>query len=541
MAEAVGSISHFFVTLSGSLLAEELMRDVFDITVENSLHMPDAATIILNDPGLRWIDDPALAPGRPIEIAASPADASGREAKRIFDGEIVGLEPEFGPATHKLTIRAFDRLHRLARGRKVRSFQNVTDSDVARRFAAEVGLQADVEPTRQVHPYLFQNNQTNLEFLRERAIALGYALYVLDKKLCFKALSPTPQVVHLKWGDSLSEFRPRMTTIDQINSVMVRGWDPRTRKEIVGEVTPGKGMRDIGQRQGGDAVAMEAFSIDARLLVSAPPLYDQIEADQLAKAVAARHAERFIEAEGTCGGNPAIVAGVSLKIEALGDKFSGSYFVTSATHRFGVADGFATSFSISGQTPSTLLGLLRERERATTPPGLVIGVVTDNQDPEGWGRVKVKYPWLSPDHASDWARVVAPGAGADRGIEFLPEIDDEVLVGFEMGDIGHPYVLGGLWNGQDAPPQKSSDAIASGKVQKRIVRSRTGHQVVLDDAEGGGSITIADSRGNTIALDTATNALSMKVSGDITLDAGGQITIKGAGPVTVKGAVINLN
>jgi phage protein D/phage baseplate assembly protein gpV len=541
MAEAVGSISHFFVTLSGSLVAEELMRDVFDITVENSLHMPDAATIILNDPGLKWIDDPVLAPGKPIEISASPPEVAGSDAKRIFDGEIVGLEPEFGPATHKLTIRAFDRLHRLSRGRKVRSFQNVTDSDMARRFAAEVGLQADVEPTRQVHPYLFQNNQTNLEFLRERAIALGYALYVLDKKLCFKALAPTPRVVNLRWGDSLSEFRPRMTTIDQISSVMVRGWDPRTRKEIVGEVTPGKGMRDIGQRQGGDAVAMEAFSIDARLLVSAPPLYDQIEADQLAKAVAARHAERFIEAEGTCGGNPEIVAGVSLKIDALGDKFSGSYFVTSATHRYGVADGFNTSFSISGQTPSTLLGLLRERERATTPPGLVIGVVTDNQDPEGWGRVKVKYPWLSPDHASDWARVVAPGAGADRGIEFLPEIDDEVLVGFEMGDIGHPYVLGGLWNGQDAPPQKSSDAIASGKVQKRIVRSRTGHQVVLDDADGGGSITIADKNGNTIALDTATNALSMKVSGDITLDAGGQITIKGAGPVTVKGAVINLN
>jgi phage protein D/phage baseplate assembly protein gpV len=541
MAEAVGSISHFFVTLSGSLVAEELMRDVFDITVENSLHMPDAATIILNDPGLKWIDDPVLAPGKPIEISASPPEVAGSDAKRIFDGEIVGLEPEFGPATHKLTIRAFDRLHRLSRGRKVRSFQNVTDSDMARRFAAEVGLQADVEPTRQVHPYLFQNNQTNLEFLRERAIALGYALYVLDKKLCFKALAPTPRVVNLRWGDSLSEFRPRMTTIDQISSVMVRGWDPRTRKEIVGEVTPGKGMRDIGQRQGGDAVAMEAFSIDARLLVSAPPLYDQIEADQLAKAVAARHAERFIEAEGTCGGNPEIVAGVSLKIDALGDKFSGSYFVTSATHRYGVAEGFNTSFSISGQTPSTLLGLLRERERATTPPGLVIGVVTDNQDPEGWGRVKVKYPWLSPDHASDWARVVAPGAGADRGIEFLPEIDDEVLVGFEMGDIGHPYVLGGLWNGQDAPPQKSSDAIASGKVQKRIVRSRTGHQVVLDDADGGGSITIADKNGNTIALDTATNALSMKVSGDITLDAGGQITIKGAGPVTVKGAVINLN
>lgn len=539
MADAAGSVSHFIVKLSGELVAPGLMSAISEITVENSLHMPDAATIVLNDPALEWIDDPALAPGKAIEISGS-ASTVDSPSRPVFDGEIVGLEPEFSGATHKLTIRAFDRLHRLTRGRKVRSFQNVTDSDVARRFAAEVGLQADVETTRQVHPYLFQNNQTNLEFLRERAIALGYALYVLGKKLCFKALSPTPQVVNLRWGEGLTEFRPRMTTVDQVSAVMVRGWDPRTRKEIVGEVTPGKGMREIGQRQGGDVVAKEAFNLDARLLVSAPPLYDQIEADQLAKAVAARHAERFIEAEGACGGNPDLIAGVSLKIEALGDTFSGTYFVTSATHRFDDS-GFTTTFAISGQTPSTLLTLLRERERSATPPGLVIGIVTDNQDPEGWGRVKVKYPWLSPDHASDWARVVSPGAGPDRGLEFLPEIDDEVLVGFEMGDIGHPYVLGGLWNGQDAPPEKSGAIVSSGKVQKRIVRSRSGHQVVFDDSDGGGSITIEDKNGNTIALDTATNALSMKVSGDITLDAGGQITIKGAGPVSVKGAVINLN
>jgi phage protein D/phage baseplate assembly protein gpV len=539
MPEAVGSISHVFVKLGGALVAETFMRDLSEIVVDNSLHMPDAATIVLNDPGLKWVDDAALAPGKTIEISASSTPA-GSASRPLFDGEIVGLEPEFAPSTHKLTIRAFDRLHRLSRGRAVRSFQNVTDSDLARRFAAEVGLQTDVESTRQVHTYLFQNNQTNLEFLRDRAIAIGYALYVIGKKLCFKPLAPNPQAIDLRWGDSLSEFRPRLTTVGQVSTVTVRGWDPRTRKEIVGEMTPGKGMRDIGQKQGGDVVAKSAFNIDAKLLVSAPPLYDQMGADQLAKAVAMRHAEAFIEAEGACDGNPNIVAGASLKIDALGDTFSGSYFVTSATHRYGTEEGFTTSFSISGQTPSTLLSALRGAE----PPrqtGLVVGIVTDNQDPEGWGRVKVMYPWLSTEHSSDWARVVSAGAGPDRGFECIPEIDDEVLVGFEMGDVRFPYVLGGLWNGQDAPPYKSGDIVSGGKVQKRVVRSRSGHEVVLDDSDGGGSITIKDKNGNSIALDTASNALSMKVSGDITLDAGGQITIKGAGPVTVKGAVINLN
>lgn len=540
MAEAVGAISHFFVKLGGAPVAEEFMASLFEITVENSLHMPDAATIVLNDPGLKWVDDAQLAPGKSIEVSAMSTPA-GSKAKPVFDGEIVGLEPEFGPSTHKVAIRAFDRLHRLTRGRFVRSFQNVTDSDLARRFAGEAGLQADVETTRQVHPYLFQNNQTNLEFLRQRAEAVGFGLYVLGKRLCFKPMAGAATSIDLRWGASLTEFRPRLTTMQQVNTVTVRGWDPRTRKEIIGEVTPGKGLRDIGQKEGGDAVSKQAFNIDAKLLVSAPPLYDQIGADQLAQAVADRHAERFIEAEGACEGNPDIIAGVLVKIDALGDRFSGSYFVTSATHRFGATDGFTTTFSISGQTPSTLLSLLRDHDSGGATPGLVVGIVTDNQDPEGWGRVKVKYPWLSPDHASDWARVVSAGGGPDRGVEFIPEIDDEVLVAFEMGDIRYPYVLGGLWNGQDAPPQKSGDVVSGGKVQKRIVRSRTGHQVVFDDGDGGGSITIEDKNGNKIMFDTASNALSMKATGDISIEAGGQITIKGAGPVTVKGAIINLN
>ena len=163
----------------------------------------------------------------------------------------------------------------------------------------------------------------------------------------------------------------------------------------------------------------------------------------------------------------------------------------------------------------------------------MIGIVTDNQDPDGWGRVKVKYPWLSGEHASDWARMVAIGAGPQRGIQFLPEINDEVLVGFEMGDVHHPYVIGGLWNGQDAPPKKNSEVVSNGRVQQRIIRSRTGHTIVLDDSDSSSSISIADKNGNKIVLDSKSNHVLIETQGDLTLQAGGQVNIKGA--------VINLN
>jgi len=533
-------VTQFHVKIDGTFVPEAFMQDVFEVSVQNSLHLPDVATIILNDKKLTWIDDALCAPGKEVQVLGT-ASPEKSKAGAIFDGEIVELEPEFGAKTHRLAIRAFDRLHRLTRGRFVRSFQNVTDGDIAAQFAKEASLQTDIDPTRQVHEYLFQNNETNLEFLRQRATSIGYLCYVFGKKLCFKKLAHEGPAIPLDWGASLGELRVRMTTISQVNKVSVRGWDPKAKQKIVSEATKGEGMRKIGETRPGGDVAKEAFHIDAGMLVSSGPIRAQLGADQAAQAAADRFAERFVEAEGACGGNPDIVAGATVKIESIGKRFGGEYFVTAATHRFSTKDGYTTQFSISGQTPATLLRFLQKDEAPGHRDGLVIAVVTDNQDPLGWGRVKVKYPWLSDEHASDWARVVSVGGGAERGVEFLPEIDDEVLVGFEMGDMRSPYVLGGLWNGRDLPPKKSRDVITGGKVQKRIIRSRSGHSLVFDDADGAGSITIEDKNGNKMTFDSASNALAIDVKGNLTIDAKGTLSIKAGGPLTIQGAVIKLN
>jgi phage protein D/phage baseplate assembly protein gpV len=541
MAETASAlITQFHVKIDGAFVDESFMHDIFEVSVQNSLHLPDVATLVLNDPKLKWIDDALFTPGKAVEILGTASEERSK-SKPVFDGEIVELEPDFGAKTHRLTIRAFDRLHRLTRGRFVRSFQNVTDSDIATRFASEVGLQADVEATRQVHEYLFQNNETNLDFLRQRAAAVGYLCYVNGKKLCFKKLAHASPAVDLNWGASLTEFRLRMTTIAQVSNVKARGWDPVVKREIVAEVSKGEGMRTIGEPKPGGTMAKDAFHIDAAFLVASAPIHDQMGADQVAKAVADRQAERFIEADGSCPGNPGIIAGASVKIESIGKRFGGEYFVTAATHRFTPKDGYTTQFNISGQTPSTLLRLLQKDEPIASRGGLVIGIVTDNQDPKGWGRVKVKYPWLSTDHASDWARVMSVGGGPERGLQFLPEIDDEVLVGFEQGDVHHPYVIGGLWNGKDLPPKKNQQIVTGGKVQQRIIRSRAGHSIVFDDSEGSSGITIEDKNGNTVKVESNSNAMTIDVKGNLTIKAAANLTLEASGMVKIKGAMINLN
>jgi phage protein D/phage baseplate assembly protein gpV len=555
MADTENLISHFYIEVQGmdKSIGVELMADLVEASVESSLHLPDVATIILHDAKLRWIDDAMLEPGKGLKISAKASQGE----HPIFDGEIVEIEPDFRVAGQRLTVRAFDRLHRLSRGRHVRSFLNVSDGDLVQQIAREASLQAKVGPTSQIHPYVFQNNETNLEFLQHRAASLGFVLFADGNKINFVEPEKDPEPIDLKWGETLKEFRPRMTTVAQVTDTTVRGWDPVNRQPIIGQVKNGKGAPDVGESRSGGQMAKDAFKMEAPHLVADRPIRTQGEADKLAQAIANRSASRFVEADGTCLGNSKIIAGTSIKLNNVGKRFNGDYLITSARHIHTAAEGYVTQFTVSGHSAATLLSVLTPESNGKPTGGLVIGIVTDNADPDGGGRVKVKYPWLSPDHASDWARVVSAGGGNQRGIEFLPEINDEVLVGFEQGDVHHPYVLGGLWNGQDKPPADKSKAVSGGKVQQRVIRSRAGHTITLDDNDGAGGITIADKNGNSILIDSGSNKLEITMQGDVEVKSQGKMSFKAQGPVEisgmgvkidggastvdVKGSVINLN
>jgi uncharacterized protein involved in type VI secretion and phage assembly len=196
--------------------------------------------------------------------------------------------------------------------------------------------------------------------------------------------------------------------------------------------------------------------------------------------------------------------------------------------------------------------------------GVVVGVVTNNQDPDKLGRVKVKFPWLSADHESNWARIACPMAGNDRGFFFLPEVDDEVLVAFEHGRVEFPYVVGALYNGKDKPPGDNDD----GKNNLRSLKSRSGHTLTLDDTDGKEKIRIVDAKGKeSIVFDTAESTITITADKDLTIESkngklllkgakgieitsdggpgklkvGKDLDVEGGGQVNVKGSTINLN
>jgi uncharacterized protein involved in type VI secretion and phage assembly len=194
--------------------------------------------------------------------------------------------------------------------------------------------------------------------------------------------------------------------------------------------------------------------------------------------------------------------------------------------------------------------------------GAVVGIVTNNEDPEKLGRVKVKFPWMAPEQESHWARIATMDAGKDRGTWWIPEVNDEVLCVFEHGDINFPYLIGTLWNGKDTPPKtfKGQGLNAEKKNDMRFLRSRSGHLLVFDDTSGQERIEIIDKKnersieidvsGRKIVITNKTGDIEVKApTGKILLDgkqveiksstdtkitAGTTMDVKSAAPMTIK-------
>lgn len=181
--------------------------------------------------------------------------------------------------------------------------------------------------------------------------------------------------------------------------------------------------------------------------------------------------------------------------------------------------------------------------------GIYPALVSDIRDPNGTGRVKVTLPW-SPDNGSDryevWARVATFMGGNNRGSWFIPEVNDEVLLAFEAGDPRRPYVLGSLWNGVDKPPQSMDGA---GENNLKVLRSRNGVKITLDDTSGretfiaetpgGQKITLQDGPGSVEIADSNGNSVRFQASG-ITVNSSAKVTVT-ASMVEIDASMVTVN
>jgi len=170
--------------------------------------------------------------------------------------------------------------------------------------------------------------------------------------------------------------------------------------------------------------------------------------------------------------------------------------------------------------------------------GVVIGLVTNVNDPEQQGRIKVRFPWLDDNHETDWIRIATMMSGNARGSFFMPEVDDETLVAFDHGDTRFPYVIGFMWNGKDEPPESNTKnrtlKTPGGHLlrfedtngqRKIILRSDSGHEITLDDSRSGQTIRLKSQGGQTVVLDDKDKSILLQGGGRSLALRNGQVQI----------------
>ncbi len=459
------------VKVAGAPLPAAWQRALVELRVDLGLRAVGTVTLRFADPGYALAAQSIFGAGSEVTVSVVGAGAlATADVTGVAIEQREGMPPE-------LTVTAHDAAHRLTSASSVRSFQAMNSSDVFRKVTSLAGLKARIAASSDVHEHLLQAG-TDLDFLNDLADRLGWD-WAVDGDLFVAGPPGTGAAVRCELGSDLREFSVRASGRHP-QSVQVTGWS-RERKT---------GLRSTVEKVGPTAVAstsqlVEAFvrtaaPLRARPTVAARSVASENEAKSMARAARDRLVSAAVLARGRGPVDRRLRPGVRLTVANAGPA-SGTYHVTQVEHIYR-RTGFETRFVAGDRAPTTLVDTIgQSRGEATgSYQGLMVGIVTNNLDPEKQGRVRVRFPNLSSDEESSWARLAVVGGGAGRGMVSVPEVNDEVLVGFEGGDLRFPVVLGGLFGGKDKAPEYAAGA----GVAHRRITSRTGDFIELGDGSG---------------------------------------------------------
>jgi uncharacterized protein involved in type VI secretion and phage assembly len=526
------NVALYSILVDGTELPEDLGKRIREVRILSYLRLPDMCTLsIVYQKGKEGEDQPIDSHpfdiGKSLEVKLGARDQLTTTS--LFKGQLVSQELNFGAGGVELMVRGFDRSHILIRARKVRTFQNQTTSDIVSKVLGEAGFSAQCDSSGDPHEFMAQDNETDWDFIWRLAERVGFEFVVQDTNAYFR--KPTADnPIALQWPQTLRSFSPRVTATQQAQQVTLSAFDPKAKQAIDVSASSPNQVARIGVERSSVAGAFDGADIH----IATEPVMSQSEGQGVAQALLDKLANGYIAAEGVSDGNPNIRAGTCVQVSGLGQKFSGLYRVAAATH---ILRGGATYETHFANSPAhTLLGSVGGDRASGGSPGfgaqLVVGLVTNNDDPDSMGRVRVQYPSLGPDAEGGWAPIASVSAGNARGVMMLPLVGEEVLVGFEHGDTRRPYVLGSLFNGTDLPgddlTQNQDGSFALLSDQKIVATAKDAMNLTTKQ-----SLTVSADQN---ISETAQQSYTIESQqGDISIKADmGNVTIEGTQSVTIK-------
>ena len=339
----------FAIEIDGDDIKRQ-QAEVAGVTVDNILGGAGQFSFSVNnpfDPGKNefgWLDRGLFEVGKEVKIKMG----YGKQMELMLLGIITSLKVSF-PAggASQIEVSGYDLSHKMMKGKKSPpAWNQKKDSDVVTEIARRYGFDTSkVEDTKISHPKIKQDKESDYDFIKKLADRNGFELFVFEKTLFFRppAINTTPELA-LQWGKTLMSFSPEINIAEQVTEVKVIGWDPASKKEIIGKASKGQEESRGKGKQSGSEMAGKVYK-DPVVEEVRKPVYSQAEADRLAKAILSRLSEGLVKGTGECIGAPTLKPGLTISLEGLGKRFSKPYYLDKTTHTIGTS-GYKTSFSV---------------------------------------------------------------------------------------------------------------------------------------------------------------------------------------------------
>lgn len=543
------------IKVKGSPLNAYQQNHLEMLRVDRAFGLVGRATMRFHDPKYLMSSSGTFKLGTEV-IVLIPGHHADRTSRTIFKGQVTALGIEqVGGGSVELTVTVDEPIHKLTRSSQQQTFLQMSYGDILRKMCTEVNISTQLALGSAALPYTLVTG-TGLSFLDDvtRRTNTRWRYDAEDSKLVVEAadLVPSSAAVTLAMPDQLHRFSVRATSLDA-DEVMVSGWDDKQQQQTTGRSKPAAGSRKESEFVSGSQGRGNTGTAVLRL--SGTPPTTTSEAELLAQSRLEEGRAGAMTARGTTDPDGRLDLGAKVAIRGVGPA-SGNYVLTAVEHLYDQR-GFRTSFTAGSHRPTGMVDLLDRRsgDSGFLRHQVVIGKVSNNNDPDKLGRVKVNFPSMSGTSTeSTWARTISPDAGNERGFVFVPEINDEVLVAFEHGDTRRPIVLGSLFSANRGLPTKDKTNVSSSGVDHRRITSRSGHIIDLDDTAGKEQILVLHKKGHQVLLgfdklevtadnlpmtfSNGTAKIEFATNGDITIE-GTNIKLKATGNVDVEGVQVS--
>jgi uncharacterized protein involved in type VI secretion and phage assembly len=524
------------IEVGGKSMADEQYDDLLVVRVDRQLGLVGRATLRFEDPAFELASSATFKLGETVKVKQFPST-------ELFSGTVVGVNLEqLDGELPELVVVVDDAAYKLNRGSKTTTHLQTSYTAAVQTIVQKAGVTPKVTQGGGTKEYLLQAG-SDLAFIDNIAARIGYSWWVDEGVFHFAPAGTSTGTATVTLNDDLNEFSVRASAL-RPTEVTVSGWSIDNQQAVVGQISAAnvwKTPPDFVKPYVQDAKAVGAAPTGSGEL---SPM-DQTEARDAAQALFDESLAASLIARGRAEVNAAIKPATVVTVAHAGPA-SGDYYVTEVQHVYD-ATGFHTRFVAGPLRPSGLVDTLGrpQPDPGFAIQGLVIGVVTNNADPTQNGRVKVRYAGIPDNVDSNWARVLTTSGGKNRGVVFLPEVDDEVLVGFEGSDARRPVVLGSLFSKQNKLPEAAKILGKGGEtVDYRRITSRLGHIIELADGK------TPDTQHVLIKLGTAEHSLRLGADNcTVEVASGKPITIKAGmakfeitaqGDVAIQGANVNI-